>query len=262
VPVTVATVQLYVELESRRGNARQRRFLNWSADRFIAPSEHVRERLESDLGLPSRKIEVVYNAINTTAARLRADPGLRLELNGGAHGPLVLVPARLDPQKGHRHLIQAAVEVPGATFLLAGDGSERKVLNELAQSLGLGDRVVFLGYRGDIPALLAACDLVVLPSLYEGLPLSLLEAMAAGKPVIASRIGGVDELVANDENGLLVEPGDPHALAEAIRALLADPERRRRLARAGSEVVERRFSLAAASARISRIYEELGDHGQ
>jgi glycosyltransferase involved in cell wall biosynthesis len=255
VPVTVATVQLYVELGSQPRDSRQRRLLGWSVDRFIAPSEHVRMRLERDLGLPSRKIEVVHNAIDTAAARRPADPALRMELNGGAHGPLVLVPARLDPQKGHRYLLQAAVEVPDVTFLLAGDGSERPVLLALAKSLGLGDRVVFLGYRADIPTLLAACDLVVLPSLYEGLPLSLLEAMAAGKPVIASRIGGVDELVADGENGLLVPPGDPHALAGAIRGLLDDSERAGRLAAAGQALVDREFSSAAMGARISGIYE-------
>jgi glycosyltransferase involved in cell wall biosynthesis len=259
VPVTISTVQLYVDLERERHAQRQRRLLSWSVDRFIAVSAHVRERLERDLGLPSHKIEVIHNAIDAAAVRRPPDPALRAKLNGGSHHPLVLVPARLDPQKGHRHLLEAAGEVPDATFVLAGDGPERQGLGDLARSLGVENRVVFLGYRSDVPALLAACDLVVLPSLYEGLPLSLLEAMAAGKPVIASRIGGIDELVADGENGLLVPPADPHALAAAIRGLLDDPDHARRLAGMGREVVERRFSSAAMAAEISRIYDEVAD---
>jgi glycosyltransferase involved in cell wall biosynthesis len=257
VPVTIATVQLYVELEHDRHTALQRSLLSWSVDRFIAVSEHVRERLEEDLGLPARKIEVIHNAVDAAAARRPADPELRSELNGGARGPLVLVPARLDPQKGHRDLLQAAVEVPGVTFVLAGDGPEREALEELAHTLGVEERVLFLGYRADVPALLAASDLVVLPSLYEGLPLSLLEAMAAEKPVIASRIGGVDELVSDGKSGLLVPPGDPSALASAIRGLLDDRDRAARLAGAGREVVERNFSSAAMEARVSRIYGDI-----
>lgn len=261
VPVRVSTVQLYVELDREPHTSRQRALLGWSVDRFVAVSRHVGELLERDLGLPADKIEVVHNAIDPAAVRRPPDPALRAELTGAQNGQLVLVPARLDPQKGHRHLLRAAADVPGAIFALAGEGAEREPLEDLARSLGVDDRVIFLGYRSDIAALLAVSDLVVLPSLFEGLPVALLEAMAAGRPVIASRIGGVDELVEDDRNGLLVEPGDPAGLAQAIRALLADPERARRLAEAASELVERRFSAAATSARIAEIYEEL-DHAR
>jgi glycosyltransferase involved in cell wall biosynthesis len=117
--------------------------------------------------------------------------------------------------------------------------------------------VLFLGRRDDIPALLAQCDVCVLPSLSEGLPLAVLEAMAAGKPVVACAVGGVPELVADGQTGLLVPPADPQALAAAIRGLLSDPVLARQLAAAGQARVLQDFSIGAMVARITAIYEEL-----
>jgi glycosyltransferase involved in cell wall biosynthesis len=121
----------------------------------------------------------------------------------------------------------------------------------------VSDRVVFLGYRQDIPDLLASCDLFVLPSLFEGLPLSILEAMAAGKPVIASAIGGTDEAVLHGETGLLVPPADPTALAAAIHTVLSNPLLARRLAAAGKARVYRTFSAEAMVQRVTQTYEEI-----
>jgi glycosyltransferase involved in cell wall biosynthesis len=183
--------------------------------------------------------------------------GLREGIVGDRNVPLVLVPARLHEQKGHRYLLRAIVEIPGAHFALAGDGPERAALEAQAHDLGIEERVSFLGYRDDVGALLSACDLVVLPSLYEGLPVALLEAMAAQRPVIATRIGGTDELVASGRTGLLVEPRDPVALAVAIRSLLADPATARLLAERASVVVKTRFSAEAMCGRVSKVYREL-----
>ena len=126
----------------------------------------------------------------------------------------------------------------------------------------MADRVHFLGFRSDVPDLLAACDIFVLPSLCEGLPLAILEAMAAWKPVVATAISGTDETVVHGVTGLLVPPADPAALAGAIQSLLADPEASRRLGLAGRARVAREFLVETMVARVEAVYQELlGPHG-
>ena len=161
----------------------QQRMLTHAVDRYFAVSQDLRSRLTNDLAWPDRKIEVVHNAVSPGWSSGAPPDGLRESIVGDRDTPLVLVPARLHEQKGHRYLLEAAVELPGVHFALAGDGPERPRLEAQARALGIEGRVSFLGYRDDIGALLSVCDLVVLPSLYEGLPVSLLEAMAAERPV-------------------------------------------------------------------------------
>jgi glycosyltransferase involved in cell wall biosynthesis len=170
---------------------------------------------------------------------------------------VVLTPARLHPQKGHTYLVSAAAATPGATFVFAGDGPLRGSLEAQAAELGVADRCLFLGERTDMPDLLAASDLVVLPSLYEGLPVSVLEAMAAERPVVATAIGGTDEAIVSEESGLLVPPRDPAALAVAIGRLQGDPALARRLASAGRARVEREFSADRTAREVMRIYDEV-----
>src|SRR4029453_11595231 len=148
---------------------------------------------------------------------------LRAELIAGRPDYVILTPARLHPQKGHEYLLAAAAQIPDATFVLAGDGPLRSELEVRARELGIAGRCLFLGERADVPDLLAAADLFVLPSLFEGLPVSILEAMAAGRPVVATAIGGTDEVVTTEQTGLLVPPRDPVAIAAAIRGLRAEP---------------------------------------
>jgi glycosyltransferase involved in cell wall biosynthesis len=170
---------------------------------------------------------------------------------------IVFTAARLHAQKGHRFLLQAATLVPDAMFVLAGDGPDRDELEMQAQRLGLGDRVLFLGYRQDIADLLATCDVFVLPSLYEGLPLSILEAMAAGRPVICSAIGGSNEAVSNGDTGLLVQPGNPTELARAINMMLSNPDLGQRFAAAAKARVMKDFSATRMAESNMHIYEEL-----
>jgi glycosyltransferase involved in cell wall biosynthesis len=167
----------------------------------------------------------------------------------------VLTPARLHQQKGHAYLLTAAALVPDATFVLAGDGPLRAELEQRARELGVAGRCLFLGERADVPDLLAAADLFLLPSLWEGLPLSVLEAMAAGRPVVATAIGGTDEAVTDGVTGLLVPPRDPAAIAAAIARLRDDPGLAERLAAAGRARVEREFSSRATAERVMRIYD-------
>lgn len=257
VPVIVATLQLFVDLPYDRSTRLQQRLIARGIGRYIAVSRESAARLRDAFRLPAGKIEVIHNAVPTRPFARAADPELHATQGRGGP-PVVLTVARLDAQKGLPYLLEAATLVPEAAFVIAGDGPERARLEALARDLGLGDRLVFLGRRGDIPALLASCDLFVLPSLYEGLPLAVLEAMAAGKPVVATAIGGTDEAVAHGETGWLVPPGDPAALAGAIRALLADPPLARRLAKAGNARLRREFSAETMVARVEALYDALG----
>jgi glycosyltransferase involved in cell wall biosynthesis len=153
--------------------------------------------------------------------------------------------------------LRAAAQLPDVVFLLAGDGPRRTMLEQEAAELGVTERIVFLGARDDIPVLLETCDVFALPSLNEGLPLTVLEAMAARRPVIATSVGGIPEVVLDGETGILVPPADPHALAVGIRSLLADPTRARHLALAGQQRGRREFSVSSMVQRVSEVYVDV-----
>lgn len=254
VPKVVATAHLYVDV----GDVRWPRAKLWAqrsmVDRYIAVSREVATRFEQQLGVPAAKLTVVRNGIDVPPT-LPTAPALRDELLAGSVGPLLLTIARLHPQKGHEHLLRAARELPEAIVALAGDGPERDRLQAMARELGIDARVRFLGHRTDVAALLAACDIFVLPSLYEGLPLSVLEAMAAGRPVVATRVGGTDEAIDEGVTGRLVPPADPGALAAALRELIDDRAALERLARAGRAAAERHFSVGAMVRGVEAIYD-------
>ena len=252
VPAILGTAQLFLPPD---GSAQPRWRLR-AYRRIIAVSEEVRRRYAQELGVPDRRLAVVPNAIRVPPAAPRL-LDLRTALLDGRPDYLVLTPARLHPQKGHTHLIAAAAEVASATFVFAGDGPLRRTLETQAREQGVAERCVFLGERDDVPQLLAAADLVVLPSLFEGLPVSVLEAMAAERPVIATAIGGTDEAITTEVTGLLVPPRDPSALAGAIRRLQGDPALAGRLAAAARARVERSFSVDATAREIMRIYDEV-----
>ncbi len=166
----------------------------------------------------------------------------------------------LTPVKGHRFLIEAAARLkpsfPNLHVVLIGNGGLRAELSVLVQRRGLHDSVHFLGERDDVEVCLAAMDLFVLPSLNEGMGRALVEAMAAGLPVIASRVGGVPALIEHGRTGLLVPPGDPDALAEAIRQVLDRPDWARRMGQAASQRIGRTFEAAAMVRAIEHVYAQ------
>ena len=260
VPAVLGTVQVISSTHvPDRSTRLQLRLLARGVDRYLAVSAAIAAELARDYRWPAEKIAVVRNAVELARFEGPPGPGLRDEL-GAAEAPLVLTAARLSDQKGLPTLLEAAARLPGAVFALAGDGPEETALRRLAERLGIADRVRFLGRRDDVPALLAACDVFALPSLYEGSSLALLEAMAARRAVVSSAIPGTDELIDDGRTGLLVPPGDPEALAAALRRLLSSVELRESIAAAGRERVEREFGSAATARRVSAIYEEvLGD---
>src|SRR3954452_13086921 len=230
VPAVLGTVQVGGYEPPDRSAYWQLRALARGVDRYLAVSGEIASELTEQLGWPAEKIEVVYNAVDLARVDVEAPPGLREQLGGSATRSLVLTPARLDAQKGHRTLFEAIPQVPDATFFLAGEGPERESLEALAAQLGIADRARFLGRREDVPELLDACDVFALPSLYEGSSLAVLEAMAAGIPIVSSAIGGTEELIEDGRSGLLAAPGDAGALATALRRVLGDPGLRESLA--------------------------------
>jgi glycosyltransferase involved in cell wall biosynthesis len=250
----IATAQLFVEMPPLIGIDLQHALLTRCLHRHVAVSRFVASRLRDRFHVPPEKIVVIPNAATMGAT---ASPAPRSELARDVDGPVVLTVARLDGQKGIAHLLEAVATLPNASFAIAGDGPNRAALEQRAATLGVSDRVRFLGHRHDVPALLAAADLFVLPSLYEGLPLSVLEAMAAGVPVVATAIGGTDEVVRDGETGTLVPPANSEALAAAIGRALADRDRASRLALAARSLVAREYSVTSMVGSVSRLYDEL-----
>jgi glycosyltransferase involved in cell wall biosynthesis len=257
VPAVVATVHLIPQFTVDHASLLQLRALSAGVGRYIAVSHDIAIELTEQFRWPQRKIDVIHNGVWTDRFQATPSPELRTWLTGGRPGPIVFTCARLDPQKGHSVLLQAAAKVPQAVFVLAGEGPLRPELEAQAAALGVPDRVRFLGFRTDIPELLAASDVFALPSLYEGTSLAVLEAMAAGRAIVSSMIGGTDELIEHGDSGLLVAPGDVDALVDSLRRLLADEGLRAALGRRAHERARREFSPAAMADRVTRIYEEL-----
>jgi glycosyltransferase involved in cell wall biosynthesis len=251
----VASAHLITDVSA--ASTTRHRIIAAIVDRYIAVSEHVAVRLRSQLGVPARKIRLVRNAVPFDRFAGTARGRLHQQLTAGRNLRVVLTVARLDLHKGHRYLLEAVARVPDALFVLAGDGREHEALKRQASDLGVADRVVFLGYRDDIPELLANCDVFVLPSLVEGLPLAVLEAMASGRPIVATAIGGTAEAVIDGETGLLVEPRDAGALARAIQAVMKDEVLAGRLGAAGRARAAKCFGVEPMIRGVAQVYEEL-----
>lgn len=215
---------------------------------LVAVSDATRACLV-DQGYPPGRLVTVHNGIDATK---QAAP-VRLR-----EGRTILEVARLAEVKGQRTLIAALVHIDANAVLVGRDleqaGTYEHELRREAERLGVADRVVFAGYRSDVPSLLAGCDVFCLPSDVEGLPLVVLEAMAQAKPVVATAVGGTPELVASGETGLLVPPGDTDALAAALRTVLDDPDGARKMGEAGRARVLQEFTADAAAHRILGLY--------
>jgi glycosyltransferase involved in cell wall biosynthesis len=199
-------------------------------------------------GVPAERVTVLPNPAP------RCDEAAAVELDAR---PALVFAGRLTPAKDLGVLLRALAEVPEATLTLVGDGAERAPLEALAAQLGLERRVRFLGARprAEVLGLMAAADAVVLTSAWENFPHGLVEALAMGTPVVATRVGGVPEIVADGENGLLAEPGNPQAFAAAVDRVLGDDELRARLRAAAAPSVAR-FDQDAVYGRLEQILTE------
>lgn len=232
------------------------------ATAFVAVSPALGERLKRAWGIPEGRVYVIPNGVDVAAFhRLPPRAAARRALGLDPLRPTVGMAARLAPGKGVEVFLRAAAVVarrhPEAQFAVAGDGPLRRRVERLAGALGLGGRLRLLGFRSDMPRVLASLDVLVLPSQREGLPLVLLEGLAAGRAVVATRAGGIPDVLWHGRTGLLAPPGDPHALAAAVGLLLEDEVLRRRLGQAGRRHVQRHFSLEMMASRTHALYRIL-----
>ena len=224
--------------------------------RVIAVSDAIRRRLIERDGVPPAKITVVPNSV--PPARDSHGDAMPLPAEGLRDGPLVGVVARLQPEKGVTSFLKAAAHVakefPAARFVVVGDGPLREEVFGLAEGLGIRDRVLFLGFRPDAQALIKMMDVVAVPSVSEGTPLVVLEAMASGVPVVASAVGGIPDQIRHGREGILVPPGDPRALGDALLGMLREPERARSMGEAGRLRAGTEFSHENMVRRVEEIY--------
>ncbi|MGH7194844.1 MAG: glycosyltransferase, partial [Candidatus Saccharimonadales bacterium] len=224
------------------GISRLNRLLTPLTDAFIAVAEpHARYLIEREK-LPPRRVRVVLNGIDTERFRPRpADAALRASLGIPSDAPLAGIVARLSREKNHEMFLDVARLVrqraPKAHFLIIGEGIDRERLEQLARDLDVADCVSFLGNRSDVPELLAMIDVFLLTSHIEASPVSVLEALATGKPVVATRVGSVSETVADGKVGYLVEPGDAAHMAERTVELFADARLAQALGARGRRLV-------------------------
>ena len=230
---------------------------------YAAISHAVAEDIARHLG-KRRSVTVVHNAIDCRGledALIRDRRQMRTELDIAQEATVFLCAARLEFQKGHANLLRAFAEVqksyPQALLLLAGEGSQRETLEALRDELKLGDTVRFLGERSDVPELLGAADIAVSASIYEGFGISLIEAMALGVPVIATRVGGVPEFIRDRQTGILTTPDNCAELAQDMLQLCRDAALRTTLAENGRKYVREHFDIARMIDQYEEIYRQL-----
>ena len=232
------------------------RVANSFTDLLIANSFAVRSDVLLQEGVPAEKVVVIRNGLDLSRYQLVPDISLKKDLRLAPESTVVTVVANFIHYKGHRYLLEAWTKVveavPGSVVLLVGDGPLRPELERLALDLGIEDSIRFLGSRMDVPKLLAISDVLAHPSLEEGFCNAILEAMAAGKAIVAASVGGNPEAVVDGLTGILVPPGDAESLAEALVGVLKDPDRGRKMGVEGRARVEKEFGLASMVERYEQ----------
>lgn len=274
VPISIATVHggYFERIDERGLVALRKTCLSWTFrctyalfDRVVTVSEQIAADLASRPGVRvgRLKISVVPNGTDLpdlAAASIASRAALGLPDSGR----LVTTVANFAPMKGHRHLVAAMPQVvarhPDVRFLFAGAGRALDSIRQLVTEAGLDDHVRFLGARTDGVAIMAHSDLVVLPSVAsEGIPISLIEALALARPIVATRVGGIPEIVEHGSTGVLVAPGDPQALADAVNGVLANEAPAMAMAARGRTVALERLTGNRMAREIERVYGELLD---
>jgi glycosyltransferase involved in cell wall biosynthesis len=262
--VRIIASQRHLKLSDRRVHAWGTGLIHRLAHRILVNSEAIRASITAH----REKIVVIQNGLGvvtetpggTIARRSRRDELCR-ELGLDPRAKIVGMVARLHPVKGHRFLIEAAarvsMELPNTHFVLVGSGPLRQEIEDRAAQLGLKDRVHLLGDRRDAAQLVASFDIALLTSLHEGFPNAVMEAMAAGVPVVATAVGGTRELIADGETGYLVPPADPAALGERISFALKHEADTAAIAGRGREFVTSRFGIERMVESVEKLYDEL-----
>ena len=259
VPIVIGT-EVNIYEKKKPLHARVEHWLMRGTDAVIASAESVKDHYVTQVAADPGKVEVIYNAVDwaqlqatMTREEFRKSIGVPIE------APAAGIIARLTEQKAHRVLFESMAQPELATLhlIVVGDGELRDELRSRAESLGIAGRVHFLGARRDLGNILASIDIFTMPSYWEGLPLSMVLAMGAGLPVVASRVAGIPEVVKDRASGLLVEAGDSGQLARALAALVEDPAARRRLGEAARAFVRPRFGVDGYVASITGLYDRL-----
>jgi glycosyltransferase involved in cell wall biosynthesis len=228
---------------------------------FIAVSEEVEQAIRQTIRVDQRRITTICNGVDVRRYRRKVNRvAIRTSLGLAEEDHVMILVGTLKEQKGHSYLIQAAAPLIAQNnnlhILFPGDGPLRTSLQQQVQQLGLEKHIHFLGSRKDIPDLLAASDYFVLPSLWEGLAMALIEAMASGLPVIATCVSGSQQVVVSGETGLLVPPGDVDQLRQAIAEMMANPERAKKMGQAGGARAEAVFGAGKQAEEHLSLFQK------
>jgi glycosyltransferase involved in cell wall biosynthesis len=259
VPVNISSLR--VEERERLSHVFFERISGFMVTAYTAVCENVREFGIQKMGIPGDRIVTIANGITPELYQSGARDMIRKEFGINKDTPLIGTIGRLHHQKGMDILLKAAAEarerLPQMRVMIVGEGPEGKSLKGLARELGISDSVIFTGIRRDIPDILAALDLFVLPSRWEGMPNVILEAMAAGRPVVAADTGGAQELVSHEETGLLVPAEDVNSLSEAVIRLLSNPPDLEKMAERARGRVKDQYSILRMVDQNQELYERL-----
>lgn len=230
--------------------------LSWFTAKIIAVSQGVKDYSVKVEGIKAEKIEVIYNGIDLARFTYRGVKDL------DAKKIEAVVVGRLEEQKGHQYLISAMPKIlekySGFILNIVGQGSLEKSLKEQVRQLGLKDKVNFKGTSTEVEKILAQMDLFILPSVWEGLGIVILEAQAAGLPVLASNVGGIREIIKSGQNGLLFEPKDPEAIFKTVDKILSNSELRKQIVETANAQVKAKFSLEGMVGKYEEVYERFG----
>lgn len=235
-------------------------------DKIVVPCQSLKDQLKRFSWIKQEKVKVIPNGIDLSRFNFDMKKERERLFRKYSLNPQIIligVPARLVEAKGHIYLLQAIPEIvkafPQVKFLFAGDGSEKEALKKLTSQLNLEDHVIFAGYIKEIFQTMAGFDLLVLPSISEGFGGALAEGMALKKPIVATRVGGIPEVVEDQKTGLLVPPTDPHSLAQAIITLLQDKNLASRLGEEGRRRVETYYTIDKMIEKIEALFSDLSE---
>jgi glycosyltransferase involved in cell wall biosynthesis len=256
VRVLVRTRHLNIPL--RRGLLN---FIHYLPDMYITCGENIRETLIGRCGFPADKVVSIPTGVSPAFFHVRRNTEAKIRYGLDKNSIVIANVGILRSVKGHEVTLKAVRRVtdafPGAKFLIVGDGPRRKILESLVNTLKISEHVIFTGFVEDIPEVYSFTDIAVLSSWSEGLPQSVLQAMAAGVPVVATEVGGVPEVIEHEKTGMLVAPGDHEALAAAVIKMLEDPLLSKRMAGRAKDLAEKEHSAGHMLDRIEDLYRDM-----
>ncbi len=256
VPVLVRTRHLNIPLKRNLLN-----FIHYLPDVYIACGENMRKNLTENCGFPDKKVISIPTGVGPEFFRVTKNMSLRAKYGLDENSPVITNVGILRSVKGHEVTLQAVKAVagfyPGAKFLLVGDGPREEELKKMVSDLGISGHVIFTGFVDNIPEIYSISDIAVLSSWSEGFPQSIIQAMAAGVPVVATKVGGVPEAVIHGETGLLVDPGDYDALGVSIIRILNDDKLKNKLVGNALEKVKNLFTAEHMLEMIEELYIDL-----